>query len=231
MLPEIGLAGLLQDIGKMFIPEELLNKPTKLLPEEWSIIENHTLQGARFLIGIQKMPRLAPLVAYEHHMHYDKSGYPRASDSYQVNIASMITSLADFYDALTTTRPYKRTIAPNEAVEMMAKMEDKKMEPRLKILFLEMLGPYPIGSIMRLDDDSIAIVTEPNRSNPQRPMLMRIFGKNGLRLQQRAPVDLSEKDGDKRYKHHIREFVDPEKFEIEPADVLKDLAFSASVSP
>ncbi len=221
LLPKIGVACLLHDIGKMFIPEKILNKPGKLSPEEWTIMENHTTLGARFLLGIPDVPPIAPLVAFEHHMQFDKSGYPRVQDGYDVNIVSMITTLSDFYDALTTTRPYKRAVPPQEAVDMLSKFQGSRMEPRLKNHFINMLGPYPVGTTLQLQDGSIVLVTAPNPEIPDRPMAGLIQDSDGNRTESFPVIDLALKDDSDGYIHSIDSPVDPYMFDISPLDILQ----------
>ena len=127
LLYKMGIACLLHDIGKMFIPDEILNKPGRLTPEEWQIMEHHTTYGARFLLSVPNLPPLAPLVAYEHHMNLEGTGYPRPRRPYQINLISFIVTIADFYDALSTDRPYKRAISPRKVVEIMQKMDGQKI--------------------------------------------------------------------------------------------------------
>ncbi|HUT23657.1 MAG TPA: HD domain-containing phosphohydrolase, partial [Sumerlaeia bacterium] len=135
VMPSVGVACLLHDIGKMFVPDAILNKPSRLTPEEWAIMEHHTTMGARFLLSIPGLSPLAPVVAYEHHMNFDRSGYPRPRRSHRINLISLVASLADFYDALSTARPYKRAVPPAEVVALLEKMDDSKMDPRLRRLF------------------------------------------------------------------------------------------------
>ncbi len=221
LLPKIGVACLLHDIGKMFIAEDILNKPDKLSPEEWAIMEDHTTLGARFLLGISDVPPIAPLVAFEHHMQFDHSGYPKPDVGYQVNIVSLIATLADFYDALTTTRPYKRAVSPNEAVDMLSKFQGSRMEPRLKNLFLKMLGPYPVGTTLQLEDGPVVIVTAPNPEIPDRPMTGIIQDSDGNRIESFPALDLSVKDAADQYIHTIDTPLDSALFDISPLDVLQ----------
>ncbi len=111
ILHEIGVAGLLHDAGKMFISKEILDKKGKLTQEEFAEIQNHTLHGARYLIKIESLPRIAPVVAFEHHMKYDGSGYPRLllnSNQQKQQIYSQIVAISDFFDALRSNRPYRK---------------------------------------------------------------------------------------------------------------------------
>ncbi len=220
MLPKVGIACLLHDIGKMFLPETLLNKPGALTPEEWAVMEHHTTLGARFLISVPGLPRLAPLVAYEHHMTPDGGGYPRPRRRYRVNVVSRIAALADFYDALSTHRPYKRAIPPHKVVEIMQK-EDGKMDVQLKGLFLGMLGRYPIGTVVRLDTGELGVVSKQSQQDPERPEVRLTTDPGGSRLQEHPAVDLLETANGSGYKRSIAAPVDPEEVGMDPLEVLQ----------
>lgn len=107
LLNDIGMAAMLHDIGKMFVPDEILTKPGKLTDEEFTIMKRHPVKGARYLLETPGVPRLAAIVAYEHHMRDNLSGYPAAPRGWRLNLASQMTSIADVFDAMRTRRPYQ----------------------------------------------------------------------------------------------------------------------------
>lgn len=221
-LRQVGIAGLLHDIGKMFVPLEILNKPGRLEPEEWKIMQHHTTFGARFLLSVPGLPRIAPLVAYEHHMNLKGTGYPRAPKTYRVNLISLITSIADFYDALSTSRPYRRAIPPAKVVEIMVKTDgDGKMEPRILHQFLRMLGRYPVGTLVRIDTGELGVVSMQNPEDPLRPEIQLVAAPDGTRIDPCVAVDLTEKDNEDEYLRSVVEPVDPMEVEIEPLEVLQ----------
>ncbi len=106
-LHQIGVASLLHDVGKLFIPEEILNKPGKLSDAERKIMETHTVKGARYLTGLEGIPKLAVLAALEHHIRFDGSGYPTVRGGWKPNIASQIISVSDVFDAMRSKRSYQ----------------------------------------------------------------------------------------------------------------------------
>lgn len=110
LLHDVGVASLLHDIGKLFIPDEILIKPEKLTEKEWEIVRQHPAKGARYLMDNPGVPRLAVAVAFEHHLKYDLSGYPRVSSTWKQNICSHMTTISDFFDALRTTRSYQASM-------------------------------------------------------------------------------------------------------------------------
>jgi HD-GYP domain-containing protein (c-di-GMP phosphodiesterase class II) len=106
-LHQIGVAALLHDVGKLFVPEEILNKKGKLDQEERKIIETHTTKGARHLLGMEGIPKLAVVAALEHHLKYDGTGYPSIKGRWTPNITSQILSIADVFDAMRSRRSYQ----------------------------------------------------------------------------------------------------------------------------
>ncbi|MEJ2182426.1 MAG: HD domain-containing protein [Nitrospirota bacterium] len=129
-LHEVGLAGLLHDIGKMFVDPGILDKPSKLTEDEWEKMKLHPVYGARYLASLQEVPKLAVIVAFEHHMKYDGSGYPRPGKAgWKQHIISQIVALADFFDALRTERPYRKALEVPVILGMMEESAGRDFNP------------------------------------------------------------------------------------------------------
>jgi putative nucleotidyltransferase with HDIG domain len=147
ILHEIGLAGLLHDIGKTFVPNEILDKPGKLDDREWDIMRNHTVYGATYLSAMQDVPKLAVMAAYEHHMKFDGTGYPEPlRRGRQQHIISQIVAVSDFFDALRTERPYRKALEPQVVIGIMEESKGKDFNPPLVDNFvraLEEVGGLP----------------------------------------------------------------------------------------
>jgi len=116
---ELNIAALLHDVGKQIVPQEVLSKPGRFNEEERILMEQHPVEGARMLLATAGVPELAPIVAYEHHVRADGSGYPRLPRGWRLSLASRIVQLADVFDALRTHRPYRPGIPVPKIVEMM----------------------------------------------------------------------------------------------------------------
>jgi len=138
-LHQIGVSSLLHDVGKMFIPEEILSKPGKLSHEERAVIETHTVKGARYLLGIEGIPKLAVLSALEHHLKYDGTGYPSIKGGWTPNIASQIISIADVFDAMRSKRSYQKNIEMSKIEELLVKESGKAYNPQLVVYFMKMV--------------------------------------------------------------------------------------------
>jgi len=138
-LHQIGVSSLLHDIGKIFIPDEVLSKPGMLTPEERRIIETHTVKGARYLMGIEGIPKLAVLSALEHHQKFDGNGYPSLKGGWTPNITSQMISVADVFDAMRSRRSYQEP-KPLEMIEgVLAKGKGTSFNPVLVDHFIRMI--------------------------------------------------------------------------------------------
>ncbi len=132
LLYEIGFAALLHDVGKMFVPETLLDKKGGLTAEEWDVMRTHPVAGARYLSGLRNVPRLALIAAYEHHMGFDGTGYPDSGKKKKgQHLVSQLVAIADFFDALRTNRPYRKSVGIAEIRCMMAAGAGRQFSPPL----------------------------------------------------------------------------------------------------
>jgi len=136
-LKDIGTAALLHDVGKIQIPEEILQKKGALDSGEREIMESHSINGARQLMKIKGLPRLALIVALEHHLKYDGGGYPHVKGKWQTNIVSQIVAIADVFDALRTKRPYREAMSPDEVERILRLGSGVSFNPFLLEHFLE----------------------------------------------------------------------------------------------
>ena len=137
-LYEIGIGALLHDIGKLFIPEEILNKPGALDDAEMDVIRQHPARGALYLLDGPDTPRMAVITAFEHHMKFDYSGYPKVGSGWQQSLCSQMTTISDFFDALRTRRPYKEALEFEVIKEQMVEMAGKEFNPALTEIFLHL---------------------------------------------------------------------------------------------
>ncbi|MDH4232470.1 MAG: HD domain-containing protein [Nitrospirota bacterium] len=137
MLHDICLAGLLHDVGKMFIPKELLDKQAKLDENEWNEMKKHPVYGALYLSKLHDVPKLAVIATYEHHMRFDGTGYPDTKKrGKKQHIASQIIAISDFFDALRTERPYRRALEVPVICGLLTEASGKEFNPLLVENFL-----------------------------------------------------------------------------------------------
>ena len=139
MLHDIGLSAMLHDVGKLFIPEEILNKPGKLDDKEWLLMQEHPIRGAEYLLDNPGVPRMAVINAYEHHLRFDLRGYPHVKDDWQQNLCSQITTISDIYDSLRTKRPYREPVARDIVLENIEELMGSQLHPLLVENFLRLM--------------------------------------------------------------------------------------------
>lgn len=173
---EIGVAGLLHDLGKSEIPNEVLNKPGKLTDEEFDIMKKHPLYGYNI---IKDKPDIAPEVkmgVLQHHEKMNGYGYPLKLNSNRIHLYARILSVADIYDALVTERPYKNAFSPRDAVEMIMAMTN---ELDLSVIqsFLDSVILYPVDAVVTLSTGEKAKVVQNTPGYPTRPKVVVL--KNG----------------------------------------------------
>jgi HD-GYP domain-containing protein (c-di-GMP phosphodiesterase class II) len=139
LLHDIGLSAMLHDIGKLFLPEEVLNKTGRLNSEEWELLKEHPVKGAEYLVKTPGVPRMAVANAYEHHMRFDQRGYPTVRKDWQQSLSSQITAISDTYDALRTHRPYRTPMGVDEILVNISNLVGTQLHPLLVENFLRLM--------------------------------------------------------------------------------------------
>jgi putative nucleotidyltransferase with HDIG domain len=204
MMTTLGLAALMHDIGKMRVPLEILTKPGKLTAEELQQVRRHTFYGAHLLLNLQGALRLAMIVAFEHHVNYDRSGYPEIAVKEMPHLLTRIVQIADFYDAITSSRrAYHRATLPHHAVRSILDEAGRSFDPVLVKVFVQAVGLFPVGSVVRLDTRELAVVTKPGDRDVARPMVRVVRDEHGGPI---APHVLSLEETPER---RITSVVDP----------------------
>lgn len=222
-LTDLGLVALFHDIGKMEIPPEILNKPTNFNDDEWKIIKKHPFWGVRAILrlkGLDYTSVRTAIVAFEHHLNYDMSGYPKMSRPLELDFYSKIVSLADQYDAMTSSRVYSRVpMAPDKALSIMLERAGTQLDPLLFKFFINMVGVFPIGTLVLLDTKELGLVYGGNTMFQDRPRVLIIIDSTGTRVHGNV-VDLTEKDAGGKYMRTIVKTMDPNKYKINLAEYM-----------
>jgi putative nucleotidyltransferase with HDIG domain len=221
LLREFGFAALMHDIGKVNTPLEVLNKPDKLTPEEFEIMKRHVVDGAHILRRTPEMPALAPVVAFEHHLKQDLSGYPEGIGSRKLNLCTMIVSIADVFDALRSNRVYRQGLASARIKAIMSEQGNPAFNPVLLKRFVNLMGLFPVGNLVRLTTDELAVVTAEQPSDPFRPQVKIVTNRLGERLEQPELVNTWERDARGEHARAVVEAVDPESVGIDPLTYLQ----------
>jgi HD-GYP domain-containing protein (c-di-GMP phosphodiesterase class II) len=223
-LYDIGFAALFHDIGKSRVPLDILNKPDLLSDEEWRAIAAHPWLGLLALFQLkeqQEFPYRAMVVAYEHHMKRDVSGYPRSLRTKAIGFYSKIVAVADGFDAATSRRAYQNE--PMDPSAVLGEMRDntrRGMDPVIVKAFVNLLGLYPVGTFVVLDTFELAIVHSAN-ANPEmmsRPNILIVSDELGHVNHPGLLVDLAEQDEAGTFKRTIIKTADPDRYGIRIGD-------------
>ncbi len=223
ILTELGLVALFHDIGKIEIPAEILNKPTNFTDDEWKLIKMHPLWGVKAILklrGLDNTTIRSAIVAFEHHMNFDLSGYPKVKKYHELDFYSRIVSVVDQYDAMTSSRVYSRIpLSPDKALSIMMERAGTQIDPLLFKFFINMVGVFPIGTLVMLDTKELGLVYESDVVFADRPRVLIIINKDGEKVN--GPVvNLTEKDDNGKYLRTIVKTLDPNKYKINLAEYL-----------
>jgi putative nucleotidyltransferase with HDIG domain len=220
LLREFGVAALMHDIGKVSVPAEILNKPDMLTKEEFAVMKRHVIDGAHILRVTPEMPALAPVVAFEHHLKLDLSGYPEHISPRKLNLCTMIVSIADVYDALRSNRAYRQALPTERVRAIMSQQSSPAFNQTLLRRFINLIGLFPVGTLVRLNTDEVGVVVHEHPNDPFRPQVKIILDPKGERLEEPLLVNTWEADARGDGTRAAVEAVDHEPLGIDPASLL-----------
>ena len=221
LLREFGFAALMHDIGKVHTPLEVLNKPDQLSKSEFDIMKRHVVDGAHILRRTPEMPALAPIVAFEHHLKQDLSGYPEKIGSRRLNLCTMIVSIADVFDALRSNRVYRQGMATSRIRAIMGEQENPAFNQALLKRFVNLMGLFPVGTLVRLNTEEVAIVTAEHPTDPFRPQVKIVSDPTGAPLEEALLVNTWDRDARGDHPRAVVEALDPEAAGIDPLKYLQ----------
>lgn len=225
-LTNLGVSSVFHDIGKIEIPHEIIDKPTEFTEEDWRQVKEHPSLGVKILSrirGLNDLTMVSMVVSFEHHLRHDSKGYPalRSRAEWDMHFFSRIVALADQYDAMTSSRVYQRVpFSPDKALSVMAERSGTHFEPALLKVFVNMVGIYPIGTLLLLDTKELALVfdTNPTPANANRPRVLVITDTSGNQIEART-ADLTEIDARTgRHKRSVVKVLDVHKYNINLAE-------------
>ncbi|MCB1915895.1 MAG: HD-GYP domain-containing protein [Rhodocyclaceae bacterium] len=173
-LREAGIGGLVHDIGKMLVPEEVLNKPGRLSDEEFALIRRHPGDGHEILLGIGGVGEVALDITRHHHERIDGSGYPDRLEGTQISTMAKMAAIVDVYDAITADRCYHKGMPATEALRKMWEWSANHFDRKLLASFMRCVGIYPIGSLVRLESGRLGVVIAQSPQDALKPMV-RVF--------------------------------------------------------
>ncbi len=167
-------AGLLHDIGKMAVPDEVLSKPGALTGDEYRLMQSHTTRGWTFLKELDGVADAALDVCLQHHEKVDGSGYPHRLAGDEISLLARMGAICDVYDAMTSTRPYKTAHDAADTLSQMFAWEGH-FDRELMAAFVRSVGIYPIGTLVRLRSNRLAVVCDQNSADLTRPVVRPFF--------------------------------------------------------
>lgn len=191
---EAGVAGLLHDIGKMAVPDSILNKPGKLTDAEFSTMRSHPEAGTRILIECHQVSALVIDVCLHHHEKYDGSGYPYRLAGEQISLFARMGAVCDVYDAITSDRPYKKGWDPAESIRKMAEWKGH-FDPAIFQAFVKSVGIYPVGALVRLESGRLGVVIEQHEKSLLTPKVKVFFSARSKLPITQEVIDLAKQVG------------------------------------
>jgi putative nucleotidyltransferase with HDIG domain len=221
LLHEFGLSALMHDIGKVRTPKEILNKPDKLTDDEFVIMRRHVVDGAEILRRTPEMPILVPVVAFEHHLRNDGTGYPFGVRRSSLNLGTMLASIADVYDAMRTQRVYQRASPTDRILAVLQRNDGTQFDQHLVRRFVQLLGIYPPGNLVKLSTGEVAVVTKVHAPDPYRPRVRVLFGSDGTRLDLPFDRNLWEAPPGGAPAANVVAPLDPADYHIDPLNFMQ----------
>lgn len=213
-LNNVGLCGMMHDMGKMKIPLEILNKPDKLDAKELVIMQSHATEGGKILMSLKDIYTGSVDVALKHHERLDGQGYPKGLAGKQIPLYTRIVTIADMYDAINSDRVYQKGRTHLETINIMTKMMGSHLDTQLTLKFIQAIGIYPPGNVVELKSGEVAVVMESNPKNRLKPRILLLLNES----KQPRPVEFVDLAIDEKL--HIKDriitqIVRPETYNLD----------------
>jgi len=221
-LQRLGVGAVLHDLGKVRMPDGLIQKPGRFSEAEYEVVKSHAAHGAKLILDAGNLPKECATVPLNHHERYDGSGYPRQLAGLKVGKFGLITGIADVYDAMTTNRPYQKGMPPDVALRMTYQWAGTHFHPIYVRKFIQCLGIFPVGTLVRLDSGEVAVVVRQNRGELLRPWVRLVKAANGAPYSPLFDVDLRDPDphGVKPFARSILGVLDPADHNVDVDQVM-----------
>ncbi|WP_343847083.1 HD-GYP domain-containing protein [Bowmanella denitrificans] len=217
LIDELGLAGLMMDVGMATIPEDILSKPGALDGPEMQIVEGHVDFGLELLEQSELDLDVVRDVLANHHERMDGSGYPRGKSGDYLSVYARMAAIVDSYDAMTSERPWRRGMSPTQALKRLLASSQGLLDQSLVQQFIRCVGVHPVGSLVKLKSGKLAIVVRANKVDPLCPVVMSFYSVRTNMYNEVKRLDLS------KVQDEIETSVRPEEFKINLTKFFKDV--------
>lgn len=216
---QLSIGGMLHDIGKMRVPDAILNKPARLTESEFDEMKQHVQYGEDILSKISWMSPIALQITTQHHERYDGSGYPAGLQGAQISQFGQMAAIADVYDAISSTRVYHEGMEPAMAIRKLQEWSEQHFNAELVGHFIRSVGIYPIGTLVRLESGLLGIVIEHFATNLLRPVVRVVYDVRKRWKVAPHDLDLSRQTADR-----VVAYESPAKWDIAISDFLQNPA-------
>ncbi|MCF6178357.1 MAG: HD domain-containing protein [Geopsychrobacter sp.] len=188
----LGMGGMLHDLGKMSIDHAIITKPGQLSAAERCKMMEHPQRGVEIVSKMNDIPAEVIDIIHHHHLRYDHTGYPESSRNGKLSPLVDMVTIADTFDAMTTIRCYQKPFSPKKALDQLQHMSGSHLHPEYVKNFTRFLGPYPVGTLVRLHNDEIALVIDRNHQGDNSLKLKRIIGAMGQHIEDAPELSLPD---------------------------------------
>lgn len=212
----LGLGALLHDVGKMKVPNDIINKPGKLTDEEFDLMKSHVPHGVTILEATHGIPSVAIDVARYHHERYAGGGYAMGAKGEQIGLFGTIGAIVDCYDAITSDRSYHTGMSAHDALKKMYSWRGQDFQPVLIEQFIQCMGIYPIGSVVELNNGCIGVVISVNRERRLLPKVALVLNSDKTPFLPAKVVDLKEFSENRNKNMEIRKVLSPGEHGVIP---------------
>ncbi len=216
----LGIGGLLHDVGKVKVPQEVLQHDGALDEEQWRQIRRHPIDGAGLILVTTRDPlHPAVSVVLEHHAAFDGSGYPSLAGHRSPSLPARLVAVADSFDALTSKRSYRKPEERRQALNLLQAGAGRSYDPRVVRTFVRLLGVFPVGSLVQLSQGEIAVVVRNHERLLARPTVRVILDRHGDETEP-VEIDLADRDPDGEFLRSVRRSIDPVEVGVEMLSLL-----------
>jgi len=210
LIQELTLGAFMHDIGKVLLPNDILSKRSELTAKEQNIIRSHVALGLKVLEDSPSISHIAMKMVREHHERLNGTGYPKQLKGDEISLYGRMIAIIDSYDAMTSERPYKKSVHPINAFKTLISESPEGYDEELVEKFIQCMGVYPVGTLVKLNSGKLGLISRLNKQKPLHPYV-RVF--YNTRLNQAIPIEEINLSGSK-YKDQIDCCIRPEEFNL-----------------